>query len=112
MVTALKSGLNIWFLDDGSLGGDPDTVLQDLLTIIDWSSKMGLRSNFSKCELLVLGYDDKQDIIDAFTSIAPGLLLRATEISLLGAPLTDSGIPAAMRDKKQDLVRIHSSNCR
>lgn len=92
MVRALKSELNMWFLDDGSLGGDPDTVLRDLKTIIDWSSKLGLRLNFSKCEMMVLGTNNKQDIIDAFTSVTPGIIVRDTDISLLGAPLTDSSI--------------------
>ncbi len=71
MVSAFESELNR-FLDDGSLGGDPDTVLQDLLTITEWSSRMGLGLNFSKCELMVLGSNGKQDIIDAFTNIAIG----------------------------------------
>lgn len=106
MVKALKSELNIWFLDDGSLGGDPDTVLQDLVTIIEWSSKLGLRLNFSKCELMVLGSNNKQEIIDAFTTIAPGIIIQDNDITLLGAPLTDSGIATSISSKRQDLVRL------
>lgn len=106
MVRALKSELNIWFLDDGSLGGDPDSVIQDLATVIEWSAKMGLRLNYSKCELMVLGTDNKQEIIDAFCNMAPGITIRDTDISLLGAPLTDSGIASAISMKKLDLVRM------
>lgn len=31
MICMLKSKLNIWYLDDGSLGGSPEVVLEDLL---------------------------------------------------------------------------------
>lgn len=59
MVSVLKSELNIWYLDDGSLGGSPEVVLNDLSTIIAMSANLGLRLNFSKCELMILGDDSR-----------------------------------------------------
>lgn len=91
------------------MGGDPDTVLQDLMQIIDRSSKLELRLNFSKCELMVIGAKDeqeKQDVIDAFAAVAPDNIIRENDISLLGSPLTDIGI--AIASKRYELVRLVS----
>ena len=47
MIRSLNSELNIWFLDDGFLGGPPDTVIEDLKLIISASARIGLKLNFS-----------------------------------------------------------------
>lgn len=72
MTRALQSELNIWYLDDGSLGGNPDTVLEDLKTVIQMAAAIGLRLNFSKCEIMVLGDDYDNEIYNKFNNIAPG----------------------------------------
>lgn len=74
MTSGLLSELNLWYLDDGTLAGDPETVLQDLETIIKKSSDLGLRLNFSKCELKVIGNDEGQKIFNSFNEIAPGIV--------------------------------------
>lgn len=74
--------------------------------IIDWSSQLGLRLNFSKCEIMVLGTDNKQMIIDEFQEIAPCIAIKDDDISLLGAPLTDADIYSAIVSKRIDLERM------
>ena len=51
LVNKCQSSLNIWYLDDASLAGDPDKVLQDLMNIKEASSDLGLEMEPSKCEL-------------------------------------------------------------
>jgi len=106
MVNMLESELNIWYLDDGTLGGPPDVVLSDLQKIIEFSSRLGLSLNFSKCEVMILGTENKQEVFDRFNELAPGIVLKENEIDLLGAPLTDSGIPAALKSKLVELKRM------
>ena len=57
MSNDLQSAINIWYLDDGLLAGDPEVVLQDLGYIIKSANKIGLNVNSSKCEILCVGGD-------------------------------------------------------
>lgn len=108
MVRGLLSEMNIWYLDDGTLAGDPQTVLEDLKTIIQKSAELGLRLNFSKCEIKVIGTDVNQEIVNAFNEIAPGISAVEGNINLLGAPLTDSGISNEIKAKINKLkLMVH-----
>ena len=48
-----QSELNQWYLDDGTLEGEADTVLKDYKLIIEEENTLGLKVNPSKCELIV-----------------------------------------------------------
>ncbi|XP_049886408.1 uncharacterized protein LOC126380870 [Pectinophora gossypiella] len=48
IIVELKSTLNIWYLDDGTIGGKPEDVLQDLETLIPRFKDLGLVVNPSK----------------------------------------------------------------
>ncbi|XP_063636072.1 coiled-coil domain-containing protein 18-like [Cydia splendana] len=48
VITDLKSPLNIWYLDDGTIGGKPEEVEQDLLVLLPRLKDMGLEVNTSK----------------------------------------------------------------
>jgi hypothetical protein len=54
IIKNLTSELNIWYLDDGTLGGKASDVLHDLEKIICDFKKIGLTLNFNKCELYFL----------------------------------------------------------
>lgn len=49
---------------------------------------------------------ERQSVINTFQTIAPGIIVRDSDISLLGALLTESGIASAISSKRQDLVRL------
>ena len=106
MVSNLNSDFNIWFLDDGSLGGPPVLVLNDLKMIIEKSSDLGLKLSFSKCEMMILGGGNMQEISKTFNAVAQGIVIKDVEIDLLGSPLTDSGIPSAIDSKRKILERM------
>ncbi|XP_048488762.1 uncharacterized protein LOC125491265 [Plutella xylostella] len=52
-ISSLKSKLNMWYLDDGTLGGESDTVLDDLRTLTDNMREIGLELNSSKREIFI-----------------------------------------------------------
>ena len=54
LACSLKSTLNVWYLDDVTLGGDGCTVLDDIKVLCKESGKIGLELNPSKCELIVI----------------------------------------------------------
>ncbi|XP_055346445.1 uncharacterized protein LOC129593946 [Paramacrobiotus metropolitanus] len=105
----LQSELNIWFLDDGTCGGDPDTVLGDFMTILGKARTLGLQLNLSKCELHVFGgtESERKEVIESFHSISPEILLVSSEqLDLLGAPLTDLAIGRVLDGKIGQIRRL------
>ena len=49
-----------WYLDDGCIGGDPQTVLSHAAIIRNVLSSVGLEINNSKCELLIVNNTTSQ----------------------------------------------------
>ena len=95
LISRLSSALNVWYLDDGTLAGDQQTVMSDLETIISEQSSLGLKVNVKKCELSVFGSDvtRNDDISSSFLSRYPDLkLVPAEDINILGVPLFPKGI--------------------
>ena len=55
--TSLSSSLNVWYLDDGTVGGEVDQALADFELILQHSASLGLQLNTAKCELILSGMD-------------------------------------------------------
>ena len=51
IVRKMKSDLNIWYLDDGTIAGNIETVLEDYRNILKALKSHGLAVNPKKCEL-------------------------------------------------------------
>ncbi|XP_037042412.1 uncharacterized protein LOC119078809 [Bradysia coprophila] len=92
LIQNLKSELNVWYLDDGTVCDDPDIVLNDFKTIINESEKLGLHINPSKCELFFLSEKIDEEIVSKFNTICPEICVTTKEdLNLLGAPLFEEG---------------------
>lgn len=76
-----------WWLDNGSLAGKPQIVLENFQAILKKSAKFGLSINPLKCEIHFCG-DVSKEILEMFDNISPGIEIIQGDISLLGAPLT------------------------
>ena len=73
-------------MDDGTLGGDVDVLLDDLETVRKVGGNLGLTLNETKCELNT----EDPDVISKFRIIAPSILhIRSHQATLLGAPIGD-----------------------
>lgn len=103
IIQRLQSKLNVWYLDDGTLGGDANTVLNDLATLIDEFSLIGLDLNFSKCELFVCdSCSDKNLVFQKFNSLAPNIkLVDKCSLRLLGSPILDESFAPFVEEKIQ-----------
>lgn len=58
LVSSHTSPLNLWYLDDGCLGGDPDVFMDDSQTIHGAQDDYGLQLNINKCEAFIIGGND------------------------------------------------------
>lgn len=52
IISTITTGLNVWFLDDGTLGGQVDDVCANLEKIIPSMAEIGLVVNPDKCEII------------------------------------------------------------
>ncbi|XP_073960116.1 uncharacterized protein [Choristoneura fumiferana] len=97
IISQLISKFNMWYLDDGTLGGEAEQVLIDLQNLIQNFQKIGLELNFSKCELFVaqsVPEPLKNEIISKFNTVAPNIkILTSESLHLLGSPVLPEAIP-------------------
>ena len=106
MTELISSRLNLWYLDDGALGGDPEDVRDDLVTIMKESEKLGLSLNLSKCEILTTagtGINAAQCLLDVSDNLKTP---SRSEYVLLGSPLTDEAISDVVEEKKVIVSRL------
>ena len=87
----VSSVLNIWYLDDATIGGQTSSVFNDATKIINAFKEISLQINSNKCELFILNYtaDMYADTVKQFSSILPSVSLPSRHSwSVLGSPLT------------------------
>ncbi|KAI5633263.1 reverse transcriptase (RNA-dependent DNA polymerase) domain-containing protein [Phthorimaea operculella] len=106
VIKSLKSSLNVWYLDDGTIGGTTESVAQDVKTLITELSHLGLQVNPSKCEIFSCG-EEANNNIAIFNSLLPGVrTLNENTLALLGAPIFPNAIPAALETKSRMIVQL------
>ena len=100
LISNLNSDLNAWYLDDGTLAGNPDSVRSDFEIIIGRQESLGLEVNVSKCEFSVLGSDHEANeaLISSFKESYPeAKFVPPAELNLLGAPLFQDALDDELR---------------
>ena len=109
LVRSLDLELNVWYLDDGTLGDSPEKVNACVQELIVAFREVGLEFNQSKCELLILDHTEEERLRteELFRESVPGIkIIPLSESSLLGAPLTEEGVAMAVSGKRGDLERV------
>ena len=109
LIRELDVELNIWYLDDGTLGDTPEKVILCVQELIEAFRGVGLDFNKTKCELLILDHteEERERTEELFKEAVPGVkVVPKLESRLLGAPLTEEGVAAAIAEKKCDLERV------
>ena len=99
IISDLSCPFDVWFLDDGTIGGSLDQALNDLRSIQQSFSEIGLSLNSDKCDITVLGNPclstHRRTIVKA-RQILPGLIgVPGRSLILLGPPLGDSSMQAS-----------------
>jgi len=110
MILALKFDYKTGYLDDVSVGGEGQTVVQDLETTMSSSAEIGMSLNPAKCELFVIGEDvETIAAVNSICDLLPGInIISADKLELLGSPLTHDAIPPIM-EQNIEQVKLLSS---
>ena len=107
----IDTELNVWYLDDGTLGDSPDKVIANVTSLIDRLRGVGLEINGRKCQLMILQHSrgEAQQTEEMFKALLPEVeIVPASQGTLLGAPLSKDGLATAIRERCEDLERLVS----
>ena len=101
LIRDLSSVFNLWYLNDGILGGTLQSITEDLKAVLHKSTLLGLNLYLSKCELYVSGADTRLSVVSGVVNqlylLAPGIrMLDPSEVMLLGSPLTTEALSPAV----------------
>jgi len=105
LITKLTSELNVWYLDDGTLAGKPESVLSDFDTIIAAQEDLGLKVNINKCEFSVLGSSGESS--DALLACVRDRFPTAkyvppANLELLGTPLYQEALQPDLNSRLEN----------
>ena len=109
LVNSCQSELKIFYLDDGTLGGDLETVLNDYKSIQASATSLGLEVNPTKCELFEINPSPNNSdnaylkFCEASTGQCKVKLLSDHDLTLLGAPILPAAIESVLNKKLEDL---------
>ena len=106
MIRHLICRLNVWYLDDGTLGGSAEEVIDSLNEVQTSCSQIGLELNPTKCEVVSHDAEFKTAVAGR---LAGCRLLAPDEAELLGAPL---GKKAADLSLARKIASLHSARSR
>jgi len=110
VTSKIKSDINVWYLDDGCISGDPQTVLSNAAIIRNGLSSVGLEINNSNCELLIVNNTTSQErsqTTKLFQDEFPSISIPAPNLwQLLGSPLHQDSTPLHLEAKTKMLDNI------
>ena len=86
LASTMTSELNIWYLDDGTIGGQLNDLLHDLDTVRRVGPTLGLQLNEDKWEIVT----NDGNVASSFRAVMPNIQLTScSDAILLGAPIGD-----------------------
>jgi hypothetical protein len=90
----------VWYLDDGTIGGTKEKILDDLHLINSEAKSIGLELNMQKCEI----FGPNVDTLDIpFEGIRK---LQTNELCLLGSALNQESLTGELHKKHEELERL------
>ena len=88
MCAKLKSELEVFYVNDGNLGGDWEVVINNVRMIEEEVSNLGLRLNRSKSELICFDYTTRENVLQPYQGFVWSILSKQSFWGLLcGMPL-------------------------
>ena len=102
LISDCDSKFNMWYLGDGTLRENADTVFSDFQKIIQAENSLGLSINPSKCKPICLHSNKENTMLEKFKIIAAEIkLIRKEDL-----PVLLSAVDAALLGKLTFLIRM------
>lgn len=104
---SLSSKLNCWYLDDGTLGDNVESLIFSINQVKEFCVESGLCLNIDKCEVYIFNADEETEanIFSEISKMLPGIRkLDDVTFELLGSPMKN-GL-TRMLSSKIDSIRI------
>jgi hypothetical protein len=92
----MESELNIWYLDDGTLGGSVDAVVRDIRRIQSLATSHGLYLNTSKCEVI----SPNNLPLKKFATLPNVVQTSLNDCVLLGSPIGNEACRKNLKEKE------------
>ena len=104
LARSMTSELNLWYLDDGTIGGELRDLLHDLDTVRRVGATLGLLLNEDKCEIVT----NDDSVVSSFRTVMPNILhIPCKDAVLLGAPIgNESAIDTMLQSKLAVFQRL------
>jgi hypothetical protein len=103
LARSMTSEFNLWYMDDGSIGGEVSSLLSDLETVRRVGPTIGLILNEDKCELIT-GDDN---VIAGIKAAMPNIRhIPCGEAVLLGAPIGELSVDTILGSKLTTFKRL------
>ena len=108
IIRLLKSELNLWYLDDGTIAGPLKTVAEDLKLLKTKFSLIGLELNPQKCELVPLSpLLRRTPCIPLLSSLLPSAkIIQNNNLTLLNSPIFEEALDLSINQAKQMISNI------
>jgi hypothetical protein len=106
---SVESPFNVWYLDDATIGGPVESIINDLTKIVPALTSLGLEVNPSKSEVINIDYDFSgfEASMDQIRPILSELRLTAKEdAQILGSPLLDKAVRECLSSKQEALEKL------
>ena len=102
LVSSLSSEFNVFYLDDGTIGGSLESLASDLQIIEEKGLELGLRLNITKSELICK--DESAAHCQILLSEFPRLQVTPSDNAvLLGSPLGDASMSVLLENQIHQL---------
>ncbi|XP_029655915.1 uncharacterized protein LOC115229755 [Octopus sinensis] len=106
---SVSSVFNAWYLDDATIGGTLESVLDDLRTLIPALHAIGLDINPRKSEIFNISYDTHRFSVPhcSIESLLPNIHGTSPgNLKILGSPIFHSGVVSTLSEKTSNLASM------
>ncbi|GBP37073.1 hypothetical protein EVAR_19202_1 [Eumeta japonica] len=106
VITQLISSLNLWYLDDDMIGGNPKSVERDVLSLIPRSATMTLHVNTDKYEFFACSNSVRscltcfQSILPGFRKLRPDMIDWKRDFNILSSTIFSDAIPKVLESRQ------------
>lgn len=103
---SISSKLNCWFMDDGTIGDNIESLVANIKKVIDFGDKSDLCLNTEKCEIYFLNAtpEVEEQMLSEIDELLPGIRkLDDSSFELLGGPILKSGLVRMLTSKIESM---------